>query len=90
MTIIINRGYGKSKYKFNYTLLDVDYDYLIENHLMYLKHTDENIQKKKLDILLNIIISSFQNQLTTDFIHIYFGNNSMNKMELMYMLPIFI
>ena len=57
---------------------------------MYLKHTDENIQKKKLDILLNIIISSFQNQLTTDFIHIYFGNNSMNKMELMYMLPIFI
>lgn len=90
LTIIINRGYGKSKYNFNYTLLDLDYNYLIENHLMYLKHNDENIKKKELKTLLSLILSSFKNQLTIDFINIYFGNNSINKMELMCMLPIFI
>ena len=33
-TLVINRGYGiMAKYKFNYCLINVEYDYLIENHL---------------------------------------------------------
>ena len=32
--LLVNRGYGKGKYKFSYCILDIDGEYLIENHLI--------------------------------------------------------
>ena len=33
--VYINRGYGVGEYNFNYCLIDVDFDYLIENTRLY-------------------------------------------------------
>ena len=86
--LVINRGYGKGTYKFNYCLIDVDYEYLIENHLICIKYND-NINKEELLKLYNNIIKSFQNKKTIEFIKLYFGNNAINTTELNYILPIF-
>jgi len=88
LVLVVNRGYGKGKYKFNYCLIDIDYNYLIENHLIYLKYR-LNINREELKELYNKIIKSFTNKKTNDFIMIYFGNNAINTTELQYILPIY-
>jgi type I restriction-modification system DNA methylase subunit len=88
LLLVVNRGYGKGKYKFNYCLIDIDYNYLIENHLIYLKYR-LNINREELKELYNKIIKSFTNKKTNDFIMIYFGNNAINTTELQYILPIY-
>ena len=79
--IVINRGYGVGEYKLNYCIIDVDYDYLVENHLICIEHADKSIYTK--------IINSFNNIKTKEFIKLYFGNNAINIEELLNILPIY-
>ena len=88
LLLVVNRGYGKGKYKFNYCLIDIDDNYLIENHLIYIKYKFD-ISRQELKKLYNKIIKSFMNKKTNDFIMIYFGNNAINTTELQYILPIY-
>ena len=86
--LVVNRGYGKGKYKFNHCIIDCDFDYLIENHLICIqsntKLTKQNLIKK-----YKKIINSFNSSKTEEFIDIYFGNNAINTVELQQILPLF-
>lgn len=88
LLLVVNRGYGKGNYKFNYCIIDVPFDYLIENHLIVIKYKNE-INKDDLMELYKKITKSFLNEKTNEFINIYFGNNAINTNELQYILPIF-
>ena len=88
LVIVMNRGYGVGNYKFDYCLIDVDYNYLVENHLICIKYK-KNIDKKELKILYNKILKSFDDEKTQKFIKLYFGNNAINTIELCEILPIY-
>jgi hypothetical protein len=83
--LVLNRGYGKGKYTLNYCLINLNNQYLIENHLICI------VPKEKEQILkkYNKIINSFNNPKTIEFINLYFGNAAINTTELKYILPIF-
>jgi adenine-specific DNA-methyltransferase len=89
LLLVVNRGYGKGEYKFNYCLIDITQNYLIENHLICIKYKND-IDKEELKKLYEIIIRSFQDERTSNFIKLYFGNNAINTNELEYYLPIYI
>ena len=89
LLLIVNRGYGKGKYSFNYCLIDIKEEYLIENHLICIKH-NVKIEKDELLKKYNIIINSFNDKRTKDFIKLYFENNAINTTELQFVLPIFL
>lgn len=78
--LVLNRGYGKGEYVFNYCLIEHK-NYLIENHLICIKSKDKSVYKK--------IIESFNNKKTGKFVKLYFGNNAINTTELKYILPIY-
>lgn len=86
--LLVNRGYGKGDYSFNYCLVDMNKKYLIENHIIFIKYRSQ-IKKPELIGLYNIIINSFKNDKTNKFIKLYFENNAINTIELQYMLLIF-
>jgi len=86
--LIINRGYGKGGYNFNYALVDLDDLFYLENHVLGIRYNGE-ISKEELKEKYTMIINSFQNQNTERFIEICMGNNAMNTTELEYLLPIF-
>jgi adenine-specific DNA-methyltransferase len=79
--LLVNRGYGNGKYSFNYTLVNLEREYLVENHLLQLKTNSEE--------LYNLVIKSFENKKTIEFIEIVFSTNAINIQEFMYMLPIY-
>jgi len=79
--LIINRGYGTGKYTFNFCLIDGNQEYLIENHLIVIK----NKEKSNYELLLN----SFKNEKTSQFIDLLFGNNAINCQELLHLFPIY-
>jgi adenine-specific DNA-methyltransferase len=85
--LIINRGNGNSTYKFEYCLIDIEEEYLIENHLIMIKY-NEDITNQDLIEKYKKIIKSFENSKTKEFIKIFFGNNAINIKELIYLLPI--
>ena len=89
LLLVVNRGYGKGEYKFNYCLIDINEKYLIENHLICIKYKNQ-IEKEELKKLYKIIIKSFEDERTNKFIKIYFGNNAINTTELQYYLPIYV
>ena len=87
--LVINRGYGKGNYTFEYCLININKPYLIENHLICIKP----IKKMKNNELIQIykkIINSLNNKKTLEFIRLYFGNNAINTTELNYILPFYI
>lgn len=86
--LVINRGYGKGEYNFEYCLLDIQNNYLIENHLICIEYLTSNKKEESLEIY-NQIIDSFKNPKTNQFIKIYFGNSAINTSELNYILPIY-
>lgn len=86
--LVINRGYGKGNYNFSYLLINGDFEYLIENHLIAIRYKKE-IKKENLIKLYQKIIKSLNNQRTKDFIKLYFGNNAINTTELLKILPIY-
>jgi adenine-specific DNA-methyltransferase len=85
--LIINRGNGNSTYKFEYCLIDIEEEYLIENHLIMIKY-NEDITNQDLIEKYKKIMKSFENPKTKEFIKIFFGNNAINIKELIYLLPI--
>lgn len=89
LSLVINRGYGNGIYKFNYCLINIKENYLIENHLICITHIDD-INEKDLYCKYMKIMKSFSNEKTQEFISLYFGNNSINTRELEYILPIFL
>ena len=86
--LVMNRGYGVGKYDFTYCLIDVNYEYLIENHLICVRYT-KKISNDRLKELYKQIIMSFENNKTAEFIKLYFGNNAINTTELCEILPIY-
>ena len=88
MVLLINRGYGKGDYCFNYCLINIEQKYLVENHLITIYHKSI-FNKDKLKIFFEKIINSFNNNNTKEFIKLYFGNNAINTNELLYIIPIY-
>ena len=86
--LVINRGYGVGNYKFEYCLIEGGFNYLIENHLICIKHI-EPIADKQLLKLYKKIMASFECEKTMEFIKLYFGNNAINATELCEILPVY-
>jgi hypothetical protein len=86
--LVLNRGYGKGKYHFNYCLIDIPDSFLIENHLICIRYT-EKISKTKLLKLYESLIKSFDDPRTMQFVDTYFCNNAINTNELKHILPIY-
>jgi len=90
IVIIVSRGYGNN-YKFNYLLLDINQEYLLENHIIQIKIKDyDKYSREKLLEKYEIIIRSFKNPKTELFIKNYFKNNAINATELRYIFPIYL
>ena len=82
--IVLNRGYGKNKYKLQYCFIDINNEYLVENHLICIKYKQD--YKKE---IYDKIMKSFENPKTKQFIELYAGNNALNTTEIKYILPIY-
>ncbi len=89
MMLVLNRGYGKGDYKFEYCLLDIDKEYLVENHLICIKYTKDIEDKNELKNIYLDIIESLKSEKTKKFINLYFGNNAVNSTELRDIVPIY-
>jgi tRNA1(Val) A37 N6-methylase TrmN6 len=87
-TLVINRGYGKGAYKFSYAIIDVDFQYQVENHLIEIK-CNEDLNRNQLISKYKKIVKSLNESRTTEFVNIYFGNNAINTTELAHILPIY-
>jgi type I restriction-modification system DNA methylase subunit len=85
--LVVNRGYGVGKYKFNYCLIEEE-EYLIENHLICIESAT-NLSRNDLIDAYKKIITSFNDTRTSEFIQLYFGNNAINTTELNYIFPIY-
>ena len=86
--LIVNRGYGVGGYKFDYCLVDIDKDYTIENHLITVRSSIK-LSKEELIKKYNLIMNSFNNDKTKEFIKLYCCNSAMNTHELQNILPIY-
>ena len=88
--LVINRGYGVGSYTFNYCIINENenVEYLIENHLICIEYI-QSISKEEMIQKYNLIIESFSNENTIEFIKLYFGNNAINTTELSKVLPIY-
>ena len=86
--LVLNRGYGVGTYNFEYCLINCDFDYLIENHLVCIR-PKENKPDDILIAMYKKIMSSFENEKTKEFIKLYFGNSAVNTTELIFILPIY-
>jgi len=78
--IIINRGYGREKYKFKYAYIDLEVPYYIESHLLIIYCSS----KEKMVGLLQ----KFKGTFFLEFMNLYFSNQSLSVKELS-LLPIF-
>ena len=87
--LVINRGYGKGNYTFEYCLININKPYLIENHLICIKSIN-NMKNNELIENYKKIINSLSDKRTLEFINIYFGNNAINTTELNFILPFYI
>jgi len=88
-SIVVNRGNGNSAYNFKYALVNQKTPYLVENHLNVIT----SVHKKEHEVLMKefeVIIRSFKNPKTQQFIELFFGNGGLSKTELETTLPIYI
>lgn len=83
--IVVNRGYGVGKYKFEYCFINTNEPYVIENHLMIIQPDNQKNYTPNFDH----IIKSFNDPRTSQFISLYFGNASINSEELLTIVPIY-
>ena len=88
LMIVMNRGYGVGRYNFDYCLIDIDKNYLIENHLICIRY-DKEVEKDKKRELYGKICDSFEDERTKEFIRLYFGNGAVNTTELREIIPIY-
>jgi type I restriction-modification system DNA methylase subunit len=86
--LVVNRGYGVGNYKFDYCLIEGGFNYLIENHLICIKYNGASNKEETIS-LYKKIVKSLENEKTTQFIKLYFGNNAINTTELNHILPIY-
>jgi adenine-specific DNA-methyltransferase len=88
--LVVNRGNGNAAYKLSYSLLGGagGREYLVENHLNMIC-SDTKIGDE-LEALYKIIIASFENAKTQEFIKIFLGNNGLSKTELETVFPIYV
>ena len=87
LVIVVNRGYGSNRYAFQFAMIG-ERNYLVENHLLVIRHstiTNRVALKKK----LLMVYESFRDPRTEEFVALYFKNNAMSTMELRAILPIF-
>lgn len=84
--IILNRGYGNAKYQLKATFFNPRYKFQLENHVLYIKHKNNNPNQK----LMKQIEKSLHSDNTKKFIDTIFMNNGINSNELQYILPIYI
>ena len=89
LLLVVNRGYGKGKYKFSYCLIDTEKDYLVENHLICIKSLEE-LERNTLLEKYKLIINSLKSKKTKSFIELYCGNNALNTKELAEVIPIYL
>jgi len=89
LMIVMNRGYGVGRYNFDYCLIDIEKDYLIENHLICIRY-EKDIEKDKKRELYGKICDSFEDERTKEFMELYFGNGAVNTTELREIIPIYI
>ena len=89
LLLVVNRGYGKGKYKFSYCLIDIEKEYLVENHLICIKSLEE-LERNVLLEKYKLIINSLKSKKTQNFVDLYFGNNAMNTKELGEVMPIYL
>lgn len=88
IVLLLNRGYGVGQYKFEYCLLDMESEYLVENHLICIKYIS-SLSSNEARKMYKKVIKSFNNKKTQEFIKLYFGNNAINTTELCELLPIY-
>jgi hypothetical protein len=86
--LVMNRGYGVGRYNFDYCLIDIDKNYLIENHLICIRYEKDIEKEKKRELYLKIC-NSFDDERTKEFIRLYFGNGAVNTTELREIIPIY-
>ena len=82
--LVLNRGYGNCDYTMKVGLLQGDYKYQLENHVLYIEHNQNNIDT------LRQIQSALNDHRTKEFIDTLFGNNAINCFELKKILPIYL
>jgi hypothetical protein len=95
--IVVNRGYGVGKYKFNYCLITPDTmsssssaGYLIENHLICITHKSSTGARDAPSLAaFHRVMKSFKDPRTQEFISCYCGNSAISSTELHLMLPIY-
>ncbi len=88
LMIVLNRGYGVGRYNFDYCLIDIEKNYLIENHLICIRYEKDIEKEKKRELYLKIC-NSFDDERTKEFIRLYFGNGAVNTTELREIIPIY-
>lgn len=86
--LVMNRGYGIGSYKFEYCLINIDKEYLIENHLICIKYISNKNHEDVLDVYKKLI-RSLNDKRTQEFVKLYFSNNAINLSELAHILPIY-
>jgi hypothetical protein len=87
--IVVNRGNGNAAYKLTYAIVDMERDYLVENHLNIIYYDGEHVDNEKKKEIYSKIINSFQNEKTQLFINMFLGNNGLSKTELETVFPIY-
>jgi len=88
MMLVMNRGYGVGRYNFDYCMIDMEKNYLIENHLICIRYNKE-ADRAKLRKLYERICNSLDDDRTKEFIKLYFGNGAVNTTELREIIPIY-
>jgi SAM-dependent methyltransferase len=86
--LVVNRGHGNSTYKLDWLFIDGSYKYLIENHLNMIQVPNKSNEER--NIIIEKIITSYQNPNTQEFIDIFLGNNGLSKTELEDIFPIYL
>lgn len=88
LMMVMNRGYGVGRYNFDYCVIDIEKEYLIENHLICIRY-DKDIEKEDKRKLYEKICGSLDDERTKEFIRLYFGNGAVNTTELREIIPIY-
>jgi len=81
--LLIERGFGKGTYRFDFCWVQEKKPFLVENHLLCITSTNPQAD-------FSILMKSFQDPRTLEFIQAFFANNAMNCAEVENVLPIFI
>lgn len=83
-SILINRGYGNSKYVMKPVLVDLP-SYYCENHVNVIRATTKSAEEN-----LNSVVKSLQHPKTIQFLNAFVGNGALSKTEIETCLPIWL